>query len=69
MAELQAAVNFFQKNTPDSPELKKVKVLYEIGKGKMIQYYDSLLRRHSNVDAPKTVLIAIKGNVQKLVNN
>lgn len=59
MAELQTAVDFFQQNTPDSPELKKVRTLYEVGKGKMIQYYDSLLRRHSHVDSPKSLLIAI----------
>jgi hypothetical protein len=60
MADLQKALTFFHDNTPDSPELKKVKSLYEVGKSKMIEYYDSLLRRHSHPDQAKTVLIAIK---------
>jgi len=63
MAELQTAVDFFESNSPDSPELKKVSALFQVGKGKMIEYYDALLRRHSHADTPKTVLISIKAKV------
>ena len=64
MAELQTAVDFFKKNTPDSPELKKVNSLFSIGTQKMIDCYDSLIRRHSHADDPKVLEIAIKSKTQ-----
>ena len=55
MAELQTAVDFFESNSPDSPELKKVSALFQVGKRKMIEYYDALLRHLGETEYFPTV--------------
>ena len=53
MAQLQTAVNFFKQTSDNSPELKRVTALYDIGKKKIVEYYKRLLTTHSTQTPPK----------------
>ncbi|XP_053516748.1 exocyst complex component 7 isoform X7 [Artibeus jamaicensis] len=56
MAKIQKAVEYFQDNSPDSPELNKVKLLFERGKESLESEFRSLMTRHSKVVSPVLVL-------------
>lgn len=56
MAKIQKAVEYFQDNSPDSPELNKVKLLFERGKESLESEFRSLMARHSKVVSPVLIL-------------
>ncbi|XP_053424932.1 exocyst complex component 7 isoform X8 [Nycticebus coucang] len=56
MAKIQKAVEYFQDNSPDSPELNKVKLLFERGKESLESEFRSLMTRHSKVVSPVLIL-------------
>ncbi|XP_059762583.1 exocyst complex component 7 isoform X11 [Balaenoptera ricei] len=61
MAKIQKAVEYFQDNSPDSPELNKVKLLFERGKESLESEFRSLMTRHSKVVFPVLILDLISG--------
>ncbi|XP_020771212.1 exocyst complex component 7 isoform X7 [Odocoileus virginianus] len=61
MAKIQKAVEYFQDNSPDSPELNKVKLLFERGKESLESEFRSLMTRHSKVVSPVLILDLIGG--------
>ncbi|XP_006886252.1 PREDICTED: exocyst complex component 7 isoform X3 [Elephantulus edwardii] len=61
MAKVQKAVEYFQDNSPDSPELNKVKLLFERGKESLESEFRSLMTRHSKVVSPVLILDLISG--------
>ncbi|KAG8519379.1 Exocyst complex component 7 [Galemys pyrenaicus] len=61
MAKIQKAVEYFQDNSPDSPELNKVKLLFERGKESLESEFRSLMSRHSKVVSPVLILDLISG--------
>uniref|UniRef100_A0A8C0PWG9 Exocyst complex component 7 n=1 Tax=Canis lupus familiaris TaxID=9615 RepID=A0A8C0PWG9_CANLF len=61
MAKIQKAVEYFQDNSPDSPELNKVKLLFERGKESLESEFRSLMTRHSKVVSPVLILDLISG--------
>ncbi|XP_036920993.1 exocyst complex component 7 isoform X6 [Sturnira hondurensis] len=61
MAKIQKAVEYFQDNSPDSPELNKVKLLFERGKESLESEFRSLMTRHSKIVSPVLVLDLISG--------
>ncbi|XP_062936527.1 exocyst complex component 7 isoform X10 [Cynocephalus volans] len=62
MAKIQKAVEYFQDNSPDSPELNKVKLLFERGKDSLESEFRSLMTRHSKVVSPVLILDLISGD-------
>lgn len=62
MARIQKAVEYFQDNSPDSPELNKVKLLFERGKESLESEFRSLMTRHSKVVSPVLILDLISGD-------
>ncbi|XP_051694316.1 exocyst complex component 7 isoform X8 [Oryctolagus cuniculus] len=62
MAKIQKAVEYFQDNSPDSPELNKVKLLFERGKESLESEFRSLMTRHSKVVSPVLILDLIGGD-------
>ncbi|XP_033038151.1 exocyst complex component 7 isoform X2 [Trachypithecus francoisi] len=62
MAKIQKAVEYFQDNSPDSPELNKVKLLFERGKDALESEFRSLMTRHSKVVSPVLILDLISGD-------
>ncbi|XP_064181060.1 exocyst complex component 7-like isoform X2 [Anguilla rostrata] len=61
MAKIQKAVEFFQDNNPDSPELNTVKVLFEKGKELLEAEFRGLLTRYSKPVPPLLVLDVVGG--------
>ncbi|XP_004709188.1 exocyst complex component 7 isoform X8 [Echinops telfairi] len=61
MGKVQKAVEYFQDNSPDSPELNKVKLLFERGKESLESEFRSLMTRHSKVVSPVLILDLISG--------
>ncbi|XP_020858080.1 exocyst complex component 7 isoform X6 [Phascolarctos cinereus] len=61
MAKIQKAVEYFQDNNPDSPELNRVKFLFERGKESLESEFRSLMTRHSKVISPVLILDLISG--------
>ncbi|XP_002919909.1 exocyst complex component 7 isoform X8 [Ailuropoda melanoleuca] len=61
MAKIQKAVEYFQDNSPDSPELNKVKLLFERGKESLESEFRSLMTRHSKVVSPVLILDLMSG--------
>ncbi|XP_031821714.1 exocyst complex component 7 isoform X4 [Sarcophilus harrisii] len=62
MAKIQKAVEYFQDNNPDSPELNRVKFLFERGKESLESEFRSLMTRHSKVVSPVLILDLISGD-------
>nr|2PFT_A Chain A, Exocytosis Protein [Mus musculus] len=62
MAKIQKAVEYFQDNSPDSPELNKVKLLFERGKESLESEFRSLMTRHSKVVSPVLLLDLISAD-------
>ncbi|XP_011804509.1 PREDICTED: exocyst complex component 7 isoform X4 [Colobus angolensis palliatus] len=62
IAKIQKAVEYFQDNSPDSPELNKVKLLFERGKESLESEFRSLMTRHSKVVSPVLILDLISGD-------
>ncbi|KAF7249094.1 Exocyst complex component 7 [Varanus komodoensis] len=56
MAKIQKAVEYFQDNNPDSPELNRVKSLFEKGKESLESEFRSLMTRHSKPVPPILIL-------------
>ncbi|KAJ7316053.1 hypothetical protein JRQ81_002215 [Phrynocephalus forsythii] len=56
MAKIQKAVEYFQDNNPDSPELNRVKSLFEKGKESLESEFRSLMTRHSKPIPPILIL-------------
>ncbi|XP_072882561.1 exocyst complex component 7 isoform X5 [Hemitrygon akajei] len=56
MAKIQKAVEFFQDNNPDSPELNRVKFLFEKGKESLESEFRNLLTRNSKPVPPVVIL-------------
>ncbi|KAJ8263781.1 hypothetical protein GJAV_G00141220 [Gymnothorax javanicus] len=56
MAEVLRAVQFFQENSPDSPELYSVKSLFEAGKEQLETEFRGLLTRYSRPVPPQLLL-------------
>ncbi|XP_063149107.1 exocyst complex component 7 isoform X3 [Candoia aspera] len=56
MAKIQKAVEYFQDNNPDSPELNKVKLLFERGKESLESEFRSLMTRNSKPVPPILIL-------------
>ena len=48
-------MNFFLQTSDNSPELKRVRHLYSIGRKKMVEYYGRLLSTHSTQTPPKAL--------------
>ncbi|XP_061731899.1 exocyst complex component 7 isoform X2 [Nerophis ophidion] len=59
MAKIQKAVEYFQDNNPDSPELNTVKARFERGKELLEAEFRSLLTRYSKPVPPILILDAI----------
>ncbi|XP_075891148.1 exocyst complex component 7 isoform X11 [Nelusetta ayraudi] len=59
IARIQKAVEYFQDNNPDSPELNTVKARFEKGKELLEAEFRSLLTRHSKAVPPILILDAI----------
>uniref|UniRef100_A0A8C8SSD1 Exocyst complex component 7 n=1 Tax=Pelusios castaneus TaxID=367368 RepID=A0A8C8SSD1_9SAUR len=62
MARIQKAVEYFQDNNPDSPELNRVKSLFERGKESLESEFRSLLTRHTKPVPPILILDLISGD-------
>ncbi|XP_042305325.1 exocyst complex component 7 isoform X20 [Sceloporus undulatus] len=56
MAKIQKAVEYFQDNNPDSPELNRVKSLFERGKDSLESEFRSLMTRYSKPVPPILIL-------------
>ncbi|KAM3848985.1 exocyst complex component 7 isoform 6-T6 [Vipera latastei] len=56
MAKIQKAVEYFQDNNPDSPELNRVKLLFERGKESLESEFRSLMTRNSKPVSPILIL-------------
>ncbi|XP_072098011.1 exocyst complex component 7 isoform X2 [Mobula birostris] len=56
MARIRKAVEFFQDNNPDSPELNRVKFLFEKGKESLESEFRNLLTRNSKPVPPVVIL-------------
>ncbi|XP_008102601.1 exocyst complex component 7 isoform X8 [Anolis carolinensis] len=56
MAKIQKAVEYFQDNNPDSPELNRVKLLFEKGKDSLESEFRSLMTRYSKPVPPILIL-------------
>ncbi|XP_040185960.1 exocyst complex component 7-like isoform X10 [Rana temporaria] len=56
IAKIQKAVEYFQDNNPDSPELNTVKSLFERGKESLDAEFRNLLQRHSKPVPPILIL-------------
>ncbi|XP_073540033.1 exocyst complex component 7 isoform X4 [Phyllobates terribilis] len=56
IAKIQKAVEYFQDNNPDSPELNRVKSLFERGKESLDAEFRNLLQRHSKPVPPILIL-------------
>ncbi|XP_026557824.1 exocyst complex component 7 isoform X5 [Pseudonaja textilis] len=56
MAKIQKAVEYFQDNNPDSPELNRVKLLFERGKESLESEFRSLMTRNSKPVTPILIL-------------
>ncbi|XP_053151235.1 exocyst complex component 7 isoform X18 [Hemicordylus capensis] len=56
MAKIQKAVEYFQDNNPDSPELNRVKLLFEKGKESLESEFRSLMTRNSKPVPPILIL-------------
>ncbi|KAM8945283.1 exocyst complex component 7 isoform 6-T6 [Pelodytes ibericus] len=56
IAKIQKAVEYFQDNNPDSPELNRVKFLFEKGKESLDAEFRNLLQRHSKPVPPILIL-------------
>ncbi|XP_018410785.1 PREDICTED: exocyst complex component 7 isoform X3 [Nanorana parkeri] len=56
IAKIQKAVEYFQDNNPDSPELNRVKSLFEKGKESLDAEFRNLLQRHSRPVPPILIL-------------
>uniref|UniRef100_A0A2H6N603 Exocyst complex component 7 n=1 Tax=Micrurus carvalhoi TaxID=3147026 RepID=A0A2H6N603_9SAUR len=56
MAKIQKAVEYFQDNNPDSPELNRVKLLFERGKESLESEFRSLMTRNSKPVIPILIL-------------
>ncbi|XP_044838152.1 exocyst complex component 7 isoform X4 [Mauremys mutica] len=61
MARIQKAVEYFQDNNPDSPELNRVKSLFERGKESLESEFRSLMTRHTKPVPPILILDLISG--------
>ncbi|CAL9699166.1 unnamed protein product [Knipowitschia caucasica] len=59
VAKIQKAVEYFQDNNPDSPELNTVKGLFEKGKEQLEAEFRSLLSRYSKPVPPVLILDAL----------
>ncbi|XP_062447928.1 exocyst complex component 7 isoform X1 [Rhea pennata] len=62
MDKIQKAVEFFQDNNPDSPELNRVKSLFERGKESLESEFRSLMTRHTKPVPPILILDLISGD-------
>ncbi|XP_052467944.1 exocyst complex component 7 isoform X1 [Carassius gibelio] len=62
IAKIQKAVEYFQDNNPDSPELNTVKARFEKGKELLEAEFRSLLVRYSKPVPPVLILDAIGGD-------
>ncbi|XP_058262719.1 exocyst complex component 7 isoform X5 [Hemibagrus wyckioides] len=62
IAKIQKAVEYFQDNNPDSPELNTVKVRFEKGKEQLEAEFRALLTRYSKAVPPVLILDAIGGD-------
>ncbi|XP_060795134.1 exocyst complex component 7 isoform X2 [Neoarius graeffei] len=62
IAKIQKAVEYFQDNNPDSPELNTVKVRFEKGKEQLEAEFRALLTRYSKPVPPVLILDAIGGD-------
>uniref|UniRef100_A0A8C1F7B7 Exocyst complex component 7 n=1 Tax=Cyprinus carpio carpio TaxID=630221 RepID=A0A8C1F7B7_CYPCA len=62
IAKIQKAVEYFQDNNPDSPELNTVKARFERGKELLEAEFRSLLTRYSKPVPPILILDAIGGD-------
>ncbi|XP_051530034.1 exocyst complex component 7 isoform X10 [Myxocyprinus asiaticus] len=62
IAKIQKAVEYFQDNNPDSPELNTVKARFEKGKELLEAEFRSLLMRYSKPVPPILILDAIGGD-------
>ncbi|XP_048820801.1 exocyst complex component 7 isoform X1 [Lagopus muta] len=61
MDKIQKAVEYFQDNNPDSPELNRVKSLFERGKESLESEFRSLMTRHTKPVPPILILDLISG--------
>ncbi|XP_059387430.1 exocyst complex component 7-like isoform X2 [Carassius carassius] len=62
IAKIQKAVEYFQDNNPDSPDLNTVKARFEKGKELLEAEFRSLLMRYSKPVPPVLILDAIGGD-------
>ncbi|KAI1886433.1 hypothetical protein AGOR_G00195710 [Albula goreensis] len=62
IAEIQKAVEFFQHNNPDSPELNTVRARFEKGKELLEAEFRGLLTRYSKPVPPVLILDAVGGD-------
>ncbi|KAM9716614.1 exocyst complex component 7 isoform 11-T11 [Menidia menidia] len=62
IAKIQKAVEYFQDNNPDSPELNTVKARFEKGKELLEAEFRGLLTRYSKPVPPILILDAISGD-------
>ncbi|XP_009990441.1 PREDICTED: exocyst complex component 7 isoform X2 [Tauraco erythrolophus] len=62
MDKIQKAVEYFQDNNPDSPELNRVKSLFERGKESLESEFRSLMTRHTKPVPPVLILDLISGD-------
>ncbi|NXB29572.1 EXOC7 protein, partial [Eulacestoma nigropectus] len=62
MDKIQKAVEYFQDNNPDSPELNRVKSLFERGKDSLESEFRSLMTRHTKPVPPILILDLISGD-------
>ncbi|XP_029456316.1 exocyst complex component 7 isoform X5 [Rhinatrema bivittatum] len=62
IAKIQKAVEYFQDNNPDSPELNRVKSLFERGKESLENEFRNLMTRHSKPVPPVLILDLISGD-------
>ncbi|XP_041073013.1 exocyst complex component 7 isoform X6 [Carcharodon carcharias] len=62
MARIQKAVEYFQDNNPDSPELNRVKFLFEKGKESLESEFRNLLTRNSKAVPSVVILDLVAGD-------
>ncbi|NXT74610.1 EXOC7 protein, partial [Zapornia atra] len=62
MDKIQKAVEYFQDNNPDSPELNRVKSLFERGKESLESEFRSLMTRHTKPVPPVLILDLVSGD-------
>lgn len=65
IAKIQKAVEYFQDNNPDSPELNRVKSLFERGKESLDTEFRSLLQRYSK-PVPPILILDLIGTEEEL---